>query len=149
ARAAVVPRLRLRRHGPRPRAERPQPRLRLPGRAPSAARPGGGPGALGAVRPVPGHVGLGPAAVGARAGRVPAAAAGRGPGHLPVRQRDRRGQLRPLPPGLDRPGLPRPARPAGAAGLGVIVLIGWGMRRLLDRYHLLQVPRTAVLLTLV
>jgi hypothetical protein len=30
-----------------------------------------------------------------------------------------------------------------------IVLIGWGMRRLLDRYHLLQVPRTAFLLTLV
>ncbi|MCC6420196.1 MAG: hypothetical protein IT429_18330 [Gemmataceae bacterium] len=30
-----------------------------------------------------------------------------------------------------------------------IVLIGWGMRRMLDRYHLLQVPRTAVLLTLV
>jgi hypothetical protein len=30
-----------------------------------------------------------------------------------------------------------------------IVLIGWGMRRVLDRYHLLQVPRTAFLLTLV
>jgi hypothetical protein len=30
-----------------------------------------------------------------------------------------------------------------------IVLIGWGMRRMLDRYHLLQVPRTAFLLTLV
>jgi hypothetical protein len=30
-----------------------------------------------------------------------------------------------------------------------IVLIGWGMRRLLDRYHLLQVPRTAFLLSLV
>ncbi len=30
-----------------------------------------------------------------------------------------------------------------------IVLIGWGMRRVLDRYHLLQVPRTAALLTLV
>jgi hypothetical protein len=30
-----------------------------------------------------------------------------------------------------------------------IVLIGWGMRRVLDRYHLLQVPRTAFLLSLV
>ena len=30
-----------------------------------------------------------------------------------------------------------------------LVLIGWGMRRALDRYHLLQVPRTALLLTLV
>ncbi len=30
-----------------------------------------------------------------------------------------------------------------------IVLIGWGMRRALDRYHLLQVPRTAFLLSLV
>lgn len=30
-----------------------------------------------------------------------------------------------------------------------IMLLGWGMRRLLDRYHLLQVPRTAVMLTLV
>jgi hypothetical protein len=30
-----------------------------------------------------------------------------------------------------------------------IVLIGWSVRRLLDRYHLLQVPRTAFLLTLV
>src|SRR5262249_53939160 len=29
-----------------------------------------------------------------------------------------------------------------------IVLIGWGMRRILDKYHLLQVPRTAVLLSL-
>jgi hypothetical protein len=30
-----------------------------------------------------------------------------------------------------------------------IVLIGWGMRRILDRYHLLQVPRTAFMLSLV
>jgi hypothetical protein len=30
-----------------------------------------------------------------------------------------------------------------------IVLIGWGMRRLLDRYHLLQVPRKAFVLSLV
>lgn len=30
-----------------------------------------------------------------------------------------------------------------------IVLVGWGMRRGLDRYHLLQVPRTAVMLSLV
>jgi hypothetical protein len=30
-----------------------------------------------------------------------------------------------------------------------LVLIGWGMRRVLDRYHLQQVPRTALLLTLV
>jgi hypothetical protein len=30
-----------------------------------------------------------------------------------------------------------------------IVLIGWGLRRVLDRYHLLQVPRTAFLLSLV
>ncbi len=30
-----------------------------------------------------------------------------------------------------------------------IVLIGWGLRRVLDRYHLLQVPRHALLLTLV
>jgi hypothetical protein len=31
----------------------------------------------------------------------------------------------------------------------VVVLLGWGMRRLLDRYHLLQVPRSAFLLSLV
>jgi hypothetical protein len=30
-----------------------------------------------------------------------------------------------------------------------IVLVGWGMRRVLDRFHLLQVPRTAVMLSLV
>lgn len=30
-----------------------------------------------------------------------------------------------------------------------IVLLGWGLRRVLDAYHLLQVPRTAVMLTLV
>src|SRR5262249_1233301 len=30
-----------------------------------------------------------------------------------------------------------------------IVLLGWGMRRGLDRFHLLQVPRTAVMLSLV
>jgi hypothetical protein len=30
-----------------------------------------------------------------------------------------------------------------------IILIGWGMRRVLDRYHLLQVPRSAFLLSLV
>ncbi len=30
-----------------------------------------------------------------------------------------------------------------------ILLIGWCMRRLLDRYHLLQVPRTAFMLSLV
>jgi hypothetical protein len=30
-----------------------------------------------------------------------------------------------------------------------IVLLGWGMRRILDRFHLLQVPRTAVMLSLV
>src|SRR5262249_33463699 len=30
-----------------------------------------------------------------------------------------------------------------------IVLVGWLMRRLLDRYHLLQVPRVAFLLSLV
>jgi 7 transmembrane helices usually fused to an inactive transglutaminase/Transglutaminase-like superfamily len=30
-----------------------------------------------------------------------------------------------------------------------IILIGWSMRRILDRYHLLQVPRTAFLLSLV
>jgi len=30
-----------------------------------------------------------------------------------------------------------------------IVLIGWGFRRVLDRYHLLQVPRTAFMLSLV
>lgn len=30
-----------------------------------------------------------------------------------------------------------------------IILVGWGMRRLLDRYHLLQVPRSAFLLSLV
>jgi hypothetical protein len=30
-----------------------------------------------------------------------------------------------------------------------IVLIGWGMRRVLDRYHLLQVPRKAFVLSLV
>lgn len=37
-------------------------------------------------------------------------------------------------------------------GLGVfvgILLVGWGLRRLLDRYHLLQVPRTAFMLSLV
>jgi hypothetical protein len=31
----------------------------------------------------------------------------------------------------------------------VTVLIGWGMRHLLDRYRLLQVPRTSILLTLI
>jgi 7 transmembrane helices usually fused to an inactive transglutaminase/Transglutaminase-like superfamily len=30
-----------------------------------------------------------------------------------------------------------------------VILIGWGMRRVLDRYHLLQVPRTSFLLSLV
>jgi hypothetical protein len=30
-----------------------------------------------------------------------------------------------------------------------IILIGWGMRRVMDRYHLLQVPRTSFLLSLV
>ncbi len=30
-----------------------------------------------------------------------------------------------------------------------IILIGWGMRRVLDHYHLLQVPRTAFMLSLV
>lgn len=30
-----------------------------------------------------------------------------------------------------------------------VVLIGWGMRRVLDHYHLLQVPRTAFMLSLV
>jgi hypothetical protein len=30
-----------------------------------------------------------------------------------------------------------------------IVLLGWGMRRVLDNYHLLQVPRTAFMLSLV
>src|SRR4029079_8971743 len=30
-----------------------------------------------------------------------------------------------------------------------ILLVGWLMRRLLDYYHLLQVPRTAVMLTLI
>jgi hypothetical protein len=37
-------------------------------------------------------------------------------------------------------------------GIGVfvaILLVGWGMRRVLDRYHLLQVPRVAVMLTLI
>lgn len=37
-------------------------------------------------------------------------------------------------------------------GLGIFVLtvlVGWGLRRLLDRYHLLLVPRTSVLLTLI
>jgi 7 transmembrane helices usually fused to an inactive transglutaminase/Transglutaminase-like superfamily len=40
----------------------------------------------------------------------------------------------------------------GLPGIGVfvtIVLIGWLMRRVLDRYHLLQVPRMAFLLSLV
>jgi hypothetical protein len=30
-----------------------------------------------------------------------------------------------------------------------VVLIGWGLRRVLDRFHLLQVPRTAFMLSLV
>lgn len=30
-----------------------------------------------------------------------------------------------------------------------VVLLGWGMRRVLDQYHLLQVPRTAFMLSLV
>jgi hypothetical protein len=30
-----------------------------------------------------------------------------------------------------------------------LVLVGWGMRRILDQYHLLQVPRTAFMLSLV
>lgn len=38
--------------------------------------------------------------------------------------------------------------PGIAVFLG-IVLIGWGMRRVLDKFHLLQVPRTAVMLSLV
>jgi hypothetical protein len=41
---------------------------------------------------------------------------------------------------------------ASLPGIGVflsILLVGWMMRRLLDRYHLLQVPRIALLLTLV
>lgn len=41
---------------------------------------------------------------------------------------------------------------AGLPGILVfvaIVLLGWGMRRVLDRYHLLQVPRCAFLLSLV
>jgi hypothetical protein len=40
----------------------------------------------------------------------------------------------------------------GLPGIGVfvsIVLVGWLMRRVLDRYHLLQVPRMAFLLSLV
>src|SRR5207245_8532829 len=30
-----------------------------------------------------------------------------------------------------------------------IILIGWGLRRVLDHYHLLQVPRTSFLLSMV
>jgi hypothetical protein len=37
----------------------------------------------------------------------------------------------------------------GIAVFVAIILIGWGMRRVLDRYHLLQVPRSAFLLSLV
>ncbi len=37
----------------------------------------------------------------------------------------------------------------GLAVFVLTVLVGWAMRRLLERYHLLQVPRTAALLTLI
>jgi hypothetical protein len=41
------------------------------------------------------------------------------------------------------------ALPWGLAIFLSTVLVGWGMRRLLDRYHLLQVSRVSVLLTLI
>ncbi len=37
----------------------------------------------------------------------------------------------------------------GLAIFVLIVLLGWGMRHLLERFHLLQVPRTSALLTLI
>lgn len=39
--------------------------------------------------------------------------------------------------------------PWGFMILLATIAVGWGMRRLLDRYHLLLVPRTSVLLTLI
>jgi hypothetical protein len=41
------------------------------------------------------------------------------------------------------------ALPAGLSIFLAAVLVGWGMRHVLDRYRLLLVPRTAILLTLI
>jgi transglutaminase-like putative cysteine protease len=41
------------------------------------------------------------------------------------------------------------ALPWGLAIFVTTVLVGWGMRHVLDRYHLLLVPRTSILLTLI
>lgn len=41
------------------------------------------------------------------------------------------------------------ALPWGLGVFAVIVLVGWGLRRLLDAYRLLMVPRTATLLTMI
>ena len=39
--------------------------------------------------------------------------------------------------------------PWGLTILLTTILVGWGLRRVLERYHLLLVPRTSVLLTLI
>jgi transglutaminase-like putative cysteine protease len=41
------------------------------------------------------------------------------------------------------------ALPVGLGILFLIVMLGWGLRHVLDRYHLLLVPRLAILLTLI
>jgi hypothetical protein len=39
--------------------------------------------------------------------------------------------------------------PYGLAAFSAVILLGWGLRRLLDRYHLLMVPRVSAMLTLI
>jgi hypothetical protein len=41
------------------------------------------------------------------------------------------------------------ALPVGLPIFVILILVGWGMRHLLDRFHLLQVPRASALLTLI
>ena len=41
------------------------------------------------------------------------------------------------------------ALPVGLPIFVLLILAGWGMRHLLDRFHLLQVPRASALLTLI
>jgi transglutaminase-like putative cysteine protease len=45
--------------------------------------------------------------------------------------------------------LDRSSLPWGPVIFVLTVMIGWGLRRVLDRYHLLQVPRVAAMLTLI
>ncbi len=41
------------------------------------------------------------------------------------------------------------ALPVGLPVFVMLILVGWGMRHLLDRFHLLQVPRASAMLTLI